>query len=1655
MIESNIIEWLDFGESIQKIDVYSKINILNIFRLYRELLKNKFPILLDILLMILSFSQILCLTSFFVSKEGEIIIEIFNYLKNVFILSNIINNKNFVTFFSIMSLMIFVDIILTLIIFFSSKNIKLDIFTYIVNLINILIFYYLLGPAIEIFLTSFLCSSDKAEYLRENCFSKSKHIIYIIFSILVCFFYIIAAVFYSLFFNEIGSIETKSGKLTRINVNYELFFILGKCIIFFFYFIIKNKINHYVIKLIYLATIFFISVLLCIYVIKNVYYYNIEINYIVNIGWFVCSWYSFCIFIKMMLIINNISNFIMIGWIIIIILFCKAYKIKEISLITDSDIFEFKDIKTIEMHNNALLNELSNKRKFSSKLLLYGIIKKFEECIDNNPEVNYHYYKLLNDKYLNKKYNKEIDLRILSIIYILYTIQLEKSSFKEEIALYMCYFLINNFNNPIYAIFLSSRIKARGLGIFYKYLLVEEIKGVLTYKLNNKNKESIRHVQIGSIILYYLYMDLLKVKIYDGLTNQIDYFDILKNNATSSKTSSNFMKAGKNILKIRKEILSIWEKIIELNPFSDESYKDYNLYLNSILQDEILSREECKRYSLLKTNKSEERFNTYHSMFLIDKSSILLIDGYFSIGKILYASPNISNIFSYNSKELINLSIDDIIPNGIQSFHKELIEETIKYSNLNYKFKRQINSLIKNKDEGLINITLFIKAVPNIKFGLIFLAYLQKRKKANFVIILDKDLKMNGFTETSIDGSPFTYETGYNLSYSLYGYHIGLIIPDILPLLEYKNEEFDISKKDLELKGYLYQVNNKKEEIKVKVDNILNKIKINSNKNNVEMQYEEDSLQKISEEFNELIAEINKQKLKPYSIFYKVQVFSFLDNKHKYFRISISDDIITGNEKEQIIKKEIEESKFYKNSSNIFKKNNISKNSIEINKKINKGVIKKTINIEKQTLNDNNNEYNYYNEQNSNEIKDILEPNKNLEYSEGKEKNKLKKKNNKNKSSIGSKQFISYSDYNKIKLCIFNKKDGTTIKIMKIVCLFFLIANLLFIFLDNKTIKKYFIDLSLYFESNLVFVMAKMSIGVIYIMTENIKWEIHNCLWAEHNVNYTAVYENIIKSNIQYLLKIKNTTNNIGPEFQDIVSKRHIIYLSLYGKDTKESYNLNLDNILLYIINEGLNVIESHAYLLAEANKSNNNISPLTFGYNELFNLENLSYLYFISDINGFTEEEKKKRIQKVSNILPLISNSIILFIIIIFYIISIIKLYRKEIFFLEKLINFNSTNFDEYLKNLDEIKKKLQNDNINEEEEKDDIDIIDLESKKNSKEENELKENKSKSKNNSQKKSKQVKKNEQNKIGKMIKQRKNKFKIMSSFFIKINIFFVARILLIMIVSLSYYIISLLIEISKKNEFSYFDKLNNDIFEVFKESFDIFILFKKELEKFENNLEKCEVRNKDLYKLNISSLENIKNPNFGDSIIQISTDFDFKGKNLEKFNIFFNENACKILAKTPTENLACNYFNDFLFHGMEQCVSKITSLFGTIIEELESINTDGSQFKVIFNKSSFHEFEIFIEYYYEKAIFIIEEIFQDLRAEELNKILHAIKIVEIVYIIATFFSFMILTYLVYSLHNIVNTFLNFIGILPFKYLSEDEKFYKEVIVFGNQYFGSN
>ena len=101
------------------------------------------------------------------------------------------------------------------------------------------------------------------------------------------------------------------------------------------------------------------------------------------------------------------------------------------------------------------------------------------------------------------------------------------------------------------------------------------------------------------------------------------------------------------------------------------------------------------------------------------------------------------------------------------------------------------------------------------------------------------------------------------------------------------------------------------------------------------------------------------------------------------------------------------------------------------------------------------------------------------------------------------------------------------------------------------------------------------------------------------------------------------------------------------------------------------------------------------------------------------------------------------------------------EIYFLDKLINFNSTNFETYLKKLDEIKKKLRNDTSEEEEKGEDMNLKDDEDGEGTDvvEKKQLQES-HKAKN---------KKKDKNKNNKIQQQRKKKLNVMTKFF-KINL---------------------------------------------------------------------------------------------------------------------------------------------------------------------------------------------------------------------------------------------------------------------------------------------
>ena len=618
-------------------------------------------------------------------------------------------------------------------------------------------------------------------------------------------------------------------------------------------------------------------------------------------------------------------------------------------------------------------------------------------------------------------------------------------------------------------------------------------------------------------------------------------------------------------------------------------------------------------------------------------------------------------------------------------------------------------------------------------------------------------------------------------------------------------------------------------------------------------------------------------------------------------------------------------------------------------------------------------------------------------------------------------------------------------------CFAFSISTIILMIKYQKSLEKSFSSLSTFLDENIFFNMTKMTIAVLYITSINIKWQLHSCnLTSLYNMS--SLNEEMLFGNIYYLGWIKNFTNNLGKDYKEILLQKHDIELRIYGSSKKEKYRYDFNNLLTFFINSEINLLNIYPSLLIELNTTKEQrLSPLTKGLNELNDLADQTYNFYFSGIKGFQGEEKTKKINEIfrNSSICFILCGIILIIIIIIFIIYILILNSIESFFVNKLLNFNSNNFDNYIKQLDEIKKKFGNDN-NEEEEKEDMNINGVSTKNLKFDEK----NKESDKMKPLKKEKIIYNKNDKKQSKMIKQRRNKIKLMKSYFIKYNLFFGMKILLIMLLSLFYYIISIFLENNQKNEFLMFDTINDSMIGILKESYDNFISMKRQLELFENNLTNCKIDNKkDRHIMKLPLITDIKSQNLGNYLIEIASGSGYNSKTLSNLTELFKGDACKLFSNNEEEYSLCDsFFNGILTEGMEQTLIKMVGVIGEILEELKSVNTGGRTFNEIIMSSSFISYELFIEFYYQKAYRLIDEIFWKLRNEKVKSIFKAIKILLSVYINITFFLLLLLFYFIFKERNIFNSFLNFICIIPSKYILEDKKFLEEIVKIGSNYF---
>ena len=219
-------------------------------------------------------------------------------------------------------------------------------------------------------------------------------------------------------------------------------------------------------------------------------------------------------------------------------------------------------------------------------------------------------------------------------------------------------------------------------------------------------------------------------------------------------------------------------------------------------------------------------------------------------------------------------------------------------------------------------------------------------------------------------------------------------------------------------------------------------------------------------------------------------------------------------------------------------------------------------------------------------------------------------------------------------------------------------------------------------------------------------------------------------------------------------------------------------------------------------------------------------------------------------------------------------------------------------------------------------------------------------------------------------------------------------------------------------------------------------------------------------KNNISSYTvNLGNPNnirlnelkLGNSLMVILNDESIDQNLREKLNELYNGNSCKILF-LETENssndpdIQNDYLNCTLFwsailqKGMEQSITQMIIEKNSVEDELSALyRKDKSINDIMEIDSSFRRFEFFVIYYFLKSFWKTAKIFEEIKEIKIDNINNIYLIITIVYMVITFFLIIVVRYVIRSSKKVFNSFLNFIVILPAKFLGYDSYFLEEVL----------
>ena len=1664
MIENDIINWLEISESMKYIDIYRSQSRVKFFKIIHIMMGFKtYGSFWYLLLTLFFFLQVMMLVINDISESSDYSITLLKYISNIFLVNEYLSNEKM---YSIVILVLSILTLLIILIYiYIQISINLGKFyirlpVTLLNYFNLLLIDYLIGPIIMITLLSTKCDENNDHILlHKKCFKEISHICVAIFGLINLVFYIGYTFFLAIYYNEIGAVN--ENKLSaRINCNYEIFLFFFKCILFVLtyynqYFQPNNKIVRIIIQLYVCLS----CTILCVYCYHEVLFYNYTLNTINLYGNAFIAWFTFGIIIKEFLNIQETSVFHIIGWIIISIILFLLEDDRRDYLLTDFNIFQANSLKKIEIFIQQLYNLISV-NSIKNKTILVGVIEKFETYFRRNYELNVKYTKLHEDEIVNKKITNKLELKILSIVYLIYEYHLNQEEFKSDILIILSYFLMNKFKKSTLAINFCSKVSVHNHKFLYlKFILMEEIKDYLVFKITKAtDTDSMSHLQISSMILYYIYSDLFKIKIYDAACSQIDYFDYLTNPNVDSKITENFLKAGDNILLLRKIIMKLWEKIIALNPFCEDCKSSFTTYLMNILKDEEQAKVEIKRIEDIQNRKASEKTNINYSLFLIEQSSIILIDGYSDMGKILYVTPNFEKVFDYKNNEIMAGKIDYLLPKTISEFHNELVENSIRFSRLEKIFKKPLETSIKGKNNYLSTVDIYVKPAPNFKYGLIYYCYLKKLSTNTFNIMLDKNLKITCHTDSIKEGNNSLLFQFFGSNPPLINRSICIFIPEILKQIQYKDESYGFIKNDIDLEGTFYPIKNINE-VETKVNFILEKIKQTGY---LKMNEEGDN-QDTFKEFDELMFMIRKRYTKGTKIFYKIKTKVFL-NKYIIHLFQMSNDLVKYHNKET-----------FQNPFILKDKKKEKDNSSEASSNENKNE-KNIIILDNELINGDADKYKDTKEESSNKnIKNKKKKkNKTLnKMEEGEDKDlennkgatKAIEENNEEEDENNSKKVkkninMDNSTFRKLKSYIIKGEEVSWMIVMKYVGLSFGLISLIFCYLFFQDEMNNLKSINDYCNQNLVFNHSKISLACTYLVVKNLYYNKYSYIKDDSCYGHDSCKEFYLDTLSLCLNDLERITQNISyfhQDFIDILYKSVDIDLVMYYNEiNKDNFSITKANLLMLILStafdfssniDGYYKVDYSIYDVMNINVGTQSLS--------LFNDKNLI---------GFNEFIKRKNLSNLLNNYNDYAFIIELCIFIIFssiFGILIFQINKIELEYIRALIRFNSRNFEsEYLKNLFTVKSKVidpkgedNSQKINEEEEE----IEDEKEKK------EVINDKNKDKENTHNEKSKMKKKEK------IEMKHLKIKAMSKYFKQMNIFFIIKVIAIFFLSFSYFFVLIILENHYENILLSLDEVINEMEGIYKDGFQNLILLKN----ITSNQIEFEIKNKKASYISDDDISEAKNNledpssivlselKLGNSLLTILNDEGIDNKLKEKLNILYNGNSCQALFKKDQEEVNDNnenkidqkhyqdctvFWSAILIKGMEQSMTQMIIEKNSVLDELTALYRGDKNISDIMNiNSSYRRFEFFVLFYFLRSFWETSIIFDEIKIIKINNINYIFLIITIVYMAITLLLNLIVRHIISKSRKVFNSFLSFIVIIPAKYLKEDPFFLEEIL----------